>query len=179
MVDHVKKFGRNEDGAIAVESVLWFPVYATVAALLVDATSLVLTQTRMQQAAADAARMVAIGRLSESEASDLITDRAVSTEEYNVDINIEDYIVSATVTMDFENMIGLGLLSKRDGTFGTTAYFRVEPTFEIEDDEYDDDDDDDDNDDDNDDDDDDDEDSNNDDDDDDDSNNDDDDDDDD
>ena len=74
MVDHVKKFGRNEDGAIAVESVLWFPVYATVAALLVDATSLVLTQTRMQQAAADAARMVAIGRAVMSKPKLLLLD---------------------------------------------------------------------------------------------------------
>ena len=144
MVHRLKTFKRNEDGAIAIESVLWFPVYAAIAALLVDATSLVLTQTRMQQAAADAARMVAIGRITESQAVDLITQRAVASEEYNVDINISDYVVSASVSMDFENLIGLGLLANRDGAFGSTAYFRVEPTFEIEDDDDDDDDSDDD-----------------------------------
>lgn len=141
MVKRLEKFHSDDDGTIAIESLIWFPVYVIIASLIVDTTSMVMTQTRMHSAASDAARLVAIGRLSESEAEDLVEGRAAGTEEYNVDVNIEDYIVTASVSMDFSNLIGLGFLSKYDGTLESLAYFRIEPSFEIEGDDEDDDDD--------------------------------------
>ena len=126
MLKCLRKFRKREDGIIAVESVLWFPVFVLIAAVIVDVSSMVISQTRMQQAAADGARLVALGRLSETEAEALMAARSTSDTDYTTNIVIGTNVVQATVEMNYSDLVGLGVFSQVTGNFGAEAFFRLE-----------------------------------------------------
>jgi len=126
MIKRLLQFRKREDGVIAVESVLWFPVFVLIAAVIVDVSSLVISQTRMQNAAADGARLVALGRLTESQAETLMAARSTSDTDYTTNIVIGTNIVQATVEMNYSDLVGLGVFSQITGTFGAEAFFRLE-----------------------------------------------------
>ncbi len=126
MVTRLRNFLKSKDGVIAVESVLWFPVFVFIAAVIIDVSSLVLSQTRMQNAAADGARLVALGRLTEAEAATLMAGRSTSDTNYTTDIVVGTNIVQATVEMNYSDLIGLGVFSQISGSFGAEAFFRLE-----------------------------------------------------
>lgn len=126
MLKRLTKFKKSEDGVLAIESLLWFPVFVLIAAALVDISAMVLSQTRMQQAAADGARLVALGRYTEAEAEALMAQRSTSDTNYSTDIVIGTDIVQATVQMNYSDIVGIGLFSGFSGSFGAEAYFRIE-----------------------------------------------------
>ena len=125
MLKRILSFKKAEEGVVAVESVLWFPVFVLIAAVLVDVTSLVLSQTRMQSAAADGSRLVALGRISEAEAETLMSVRSTSVP-YTTDIVIGTNVVQATVEMNYSDLGGLGVFLQFTGSIGAEAFFRIE-----------------------------------------------------
>ena len=112
MLKRFRNFKKNEDGVLAIESLLWFPVFVLIAAVLVDVTSLVMSQTRMQNAAADGARLVAIGRLTEVEAETLMAQRSTTDALYTTEITVGTDVVQAVVQMDYADVVGLGIFSR-------------------------------------------------------------------
>lgn len=120
------KFRKNDDGVIAVETVLWFPVFVLMTAAIVDVSGLVLSQTRMQNAAADGARLVALGRMTAPEAEALMAARSTSDTNYTTNITVDTNIVQATVQMNYSDIVGIGIFSQFSGTFGAEAFFRLE-----------------------------------------------------
>lgn len=117
------RFLKEDDASIAIESVLWFPVYLAIAAIFVDTTSFVLAQSRMHNAAAEGARLVAVGRMTAAEAEVYMATFATGSEVYSTDISVGEFAVTATVRMNFSDLMGLGLLSRQSGSFGSDAYF--------------------------------------------------------
>lgn len=122
----LKKFVQNLEGSVTIETLLWVPVYYVLVGLVVDATSIAMTQARFQGIAADAARMMALGQFNETEALTYIDSRAFSFEYFDAEISTVDDIVSASITMSFANVFGLNILTRGDGVFGASAHFLAE-----------------------------------------------------
>ena len=122
----LQKFGSQDSGSITIESLLWFPVYLIMAGLVIDSTSIALTQARMQAAVSDAARMVSLGHFTTLQAEDFIESKSLEGERFAADVAIDNGIVSASVQMPLADLIGLGLLSRSNNSFGSSAHFRNE-----------------------------------------------------
>ena len=122
----IRKFIKDESASVTLETLMWIPVYIVMLGLVIDSSSIALTQSRMQAAVTDAARLVAIGRLTEQEAITLIQSRAYEVENFTASISTADSIVTASVTMPLGDLIGIGIIGRGEKPFGTSAHFVVE-----------------------------------------------------
>ena len=59
--------GRNEDGGVSVEFVLWLPIYVIILTLTVDTSLLFLGQSGLWNAAHDTSRQLSMGEMTEAE----------------------------------------------------------------------------------------------------------------
>jgi len=105
---------------------MWNPVYFVLSGLVVDATSIALTQARMQATVSDAARLVAVGYFSNEEGVSFIQNQAYSIENFTARISTSNSIVTATVTMPLADVIGLKIIARGEGVFGASAHFYTE-----------------------------------------------------
>lgn len=117
------RFFKRESGSVTLETVLWIPVYFILAALVINATSIVLTQARMKAVVTEAARYVAIGYYTEEQGIAHILDEAYSVENFTANISVTGRFVTASVTMPFNDLIGLRAFDLGDGVFGASARF--------------------------------------------------------
>ena len=122
----IKRFLKDEGASVTLETLMWIPIYVIMLGLVIDSSSIALTQSRMQAAVSDAARLVAIGRLTDTQAIALIQSRAYDVETFTASINTENSIVTATVTMPLGDLIGIGIIGRGTTPFGTSAHYVVE-----------------------------------------------------
>jgi Flp pilus assembly protein TadG len=73
----LRKFRRNEDGAVTVEFVLWLPVFLVILVLIVDTTMIYSAEARLWDAARDAARQMSLYQITEDEVEDYIAANAI------------------------------------------------------------------------------------------------------
>ena len=59
----VRRFTRDETGAMTIEFVLWIPIIVALLTILIDATSLYVTHTEMWKVARDTARRMVTGKV--------------------------------------------------------------------------------------------------------------------
>lgn len=126
MIAAILRYLKDDDANVAIETLLWFPVYLAIAAVFVDTSSFVMAQSRMHNAAAEGARLVAVGRMTEVEAEAYMANFATGSEVYSADIVVGEFAVTATVRMNFANLMGLGLLAQQSGSFGSEAHFYID-----------------------------------------------------
>lgn len=122
----LNRFRKDTDGSVTLETLMWIPVYFVLSGLVVDATSIALTQARMQAAVSDAARLVAVGYYTNEQGVAFIQNQAYSIETFTARISTADNIVTATVSMPLADVIGLKIIARGEGVFGASAHFYTE-----------------------------------------------------
>lgn len=127
-----RDFLSKDSGSTTIETVLWFPVYTLIIGLFVDTSSLFMTQARMQEAVANAARFVAVGFFTDDEAEAYIQSRAATGETFTPVISTASGIVTAAVTMPVSDLRGLGVIAQTNFNLGASSSFRLETAFDDE-----------------------------------------------
>lgn len=108
LIERLRRFGRQADGNLTIEYVLWLPVMAGLILLTTDATMLMHVQTTMTAAARDTARQVALGRATAAEAQAALLTRLGAGKGYVADVEVEDRFVTATIRLPFDRVLALG-----------------------------------------------------------------------
>lgn len=67
----------EEDGSATIEFVLWVPVFVLILGLIFDVSYVFMSQSRMQDAVADASRRWAVGTLTQQEAEAYASSAAI------------------------------------------------------------------------------------------------------
>lgn len=55
------RFGRDEDGSVMIESILWFPLFFSLFVMIADLSVLFMNQARIKKIMQDGQRQMAIG----------------------------------------------------------------------------------------------------------------------
>ncbi len=55
------RFGRDEDGAVLIESILWFPIFFALFVMIADLSVLFMNQARIKKVMQDGQRQMAVG----------------------------------------------------------------------------------------------------------------------
>lgn len=126
----VRRLWRDQNGSSTVEFVLWLPLFAFMLMLTANASFVYLDLTRMENAARDGARRIALGY----DAASVTT--AVAGQLPQADYTIDASCTTAEVAcikisrstdsmLPFTNFLGVGSLLGR--TFGSEIRMRKEP----------------------------------------------------
>jgi Flp pilus assembly protein TadG len=103
-----KSFRQEESGLVTVEYVLWFPIMMLVMGLVTDATVLMNQQTLLFDAARDAARQVALGQKTDTEAKNAVIARLGSNKRFGAIVTSSNGYVTATVSVPFNDVLIFG-----------------------------------------------------------------------
>jgi Flp pilus assembly protein TadG len=57
----ISRFGRDEDGSVLVESILWFPIFFSLFVMIADLSVLFMNQARIKKIMQDGQRQMAVG----------------------------------------------------------------------------------------------------------------------
>ncbi len=123
----MKRLWFDTRGSGSVESVLWISFYFFMIAIVVDATILLTAQSRMWSIASDASRLVALRKLTPSEAENLILSNAGDDVVYEPDVNVVSEVVITTISQQFSNASALGFFALFGAALSVTATYRLEP----------------------------------------------------
>ena len=123
-----RRFGRQENGTVTVESVIWFPIYLLILGLIFDATMLMMGKTEMWSIANDTSRLVALGRMTESEAEDYVNNTLSGNRGLVADVTTSGDIVSTVITRPFGTVGSLGIINSSTAELTTQSFYRIEPT---------------------------------------------------
>lgn len=126
----VSKLWRDEAGSSTVEFVLWVPLFAFLLMLTVNASFVYMDLTRMENAARDGARRIAMGNDAESVVSAVMSQ--LPSGDYNIDTNCTTTEVACISVsrpsesiLPFANFLGIGNLLGQ--TFGSEIRMHKEP----------------------------------------------------
>lgn len=110
-VNRLRRFRKNEDGAVTVELVLWVPVFMIILMLVVDASMLFVTQSNFWGVARDSARRVAVNTMTGTEAETWALDEAsFGSVVPTVDVDTTGGNVTVTISTPFSDVDVFGLL---------------------------------------------------------------------
>ena len=126
--DPMEKFFDCEDGTATVEAVIWLPLFFWLIGASVDATLLMKAQTDLWSVASNTSRMVALNRMSPSEAKTFAVNQAGRGENYNVQVTTNGLTVETTVSRSFDDIPHFGLIPSSNRNVSAHATYRIEPT---------------------------------------------------
>ena len=94
----LKRFSKDESGAVTVEFVLWVPVFVLIMIVTVDASILLTSQANLWSIARDTSRLMAVGLYSDGDAENYALSRMPSWGA-NATINASRTANVATVNL--------------------------------------------------------------------------------
>ena len=121
---NLREFEKQEDGTATVESVIWFPIYLLILGLIFDVTMLMMGQTEIWTVANDTSRMVALGRMTESEAETYVT----TNMGFVVDVTSDGNIVTTRIERPFGEVASLGIINSATANLIAESHYRIEPS---------------------------------------------------
>lgn len=71
----MRRFRRSEDGSFTAEVVIWMPIFAILLAVVMNLSMLFYYESQMLRVAQDATRAFSLGRFTEAEAEQYITNQ--------------------------------------------------------------------------------------------------------
>ncbi|MEM8789424.1 MAG: TadE/TadG family type IV pilus assembly protein [Pseudomonadota bacterium] len=95
----MRKFLKSEDGGSTLEFVIWMPVFVMILTLIVDVSTLAMTQAHMWRVASDTTRHVALGSKDLAQAADYARDQARAGQSYAVSFADDGTTVSTVITV--------------------------------------------------------------------------------
>ena len=127
-MNKVVRFLSDESGSSTVEFVLWVPLFATLLMMTVDASFMYMNMTRMENAARDGARRLAMGQYDEAAIVPVVLS-GLPAGDFNVNANCStaDY-ACITVRRPSGSMMAFGFFKPLLGqNFGAEIRMRYEP----------------------------------------------------
>jgi Flp pilus assembly protein TadG len=125
-------FLRDERGSQSIEFVLWVPIFVGLLVIVIDASSLYITQTEMENVARDTARRIVKGlppNLAENHARNSMSLRDLP---YLVEATFDqDTGAEVVITIETGTVSILGYLtplSINGATLGARVFMRYDPT---------------------------------------------------
>ena len=127
ITSRLQRFLCSTDGFVTVEVVLWMPVYFLVFIGSIDATLLMRAQTELWSVASDTSRLVAVRKLTVSEAEAYAVGLAGPGQTYTATVQSDGTTVLTRITRPFGDVTGLGFLTAMGYTLEVSSTHRVEP----------------------------------------------------
>lgn len=119
---------RDQDGAAAVEFVLWMPFFIVLLAIITDFTFIYMTNSSMWDAAREAARAMSVREADAAEATAMIEDRLIRGGNYYVAVDPDSSEVSAIVRIGITEASIFGIFSSvMDDDLVAVVRMRKEP----------------------------------------------------
>ena len=87
------RFLHDETGSVTIEFVLWIPIIVALLTVVIDATTLYVTHTEMENVARDTARRMVLGRFATTTQAEAYAANAMRLRNY-------PYYVGATYDVD-------------------------------------------------------------------------------
>lgn len=81
-MERLVRFARDERGSQSIGFVLWVPIFVAVLVIVVDATTLYITQTEMENVARNTVRRVVTGTLETHEEAEAYAASAMGLRPY-------------------------------------------------------------------------------------------------
>lgn len=124
----IGQFLRDERGSFTIEFVLWVPLFAFLLMLAVDASTVYMALTRMENAARDAVRQVSIGRLK-SDAVETYVAGGLDAGPYNVSLDCSTAgIACVSISRPVASIVTFDVLASLVGqSVGAETRMRLEP----------------------------------------------------
>lgn len=123
------RFLRKEDGAATIEAVLWLPFFIMLFGVLADVSMVFYNQSRLLRIVQDANRNMAVGRLTDVQATEDFVEtvaRSVSAR-VRATTNVTAGLINTTATVPVQDLDLLGMA----GMFrGVTMTVRAEQLME-------------------------------------------------
>lgn len=109
---NIRSFLHRDDGSASIEAVLWLPLFVYMLCLIVDASMVFHTHSRILGVIQDVNRSLALGRITDmSVAENTVKSRLVN---YGSSVSVTskevDGVYSTTVSIPFRNVQVLGVL---------------------------------------------------------------------
>jgi len=123
----MEEFFECEDGTATVEAVIWLPLFFWVIGASVDATLLMKAQTDLWSVASNTSRMVALNRMTPSEAKTFAVSQALHGENYDVQVTSNGSTVMTTVSRSHDDIPHFGLIPSSFRNVSAHATYRIEP----------------------------------------------------
>lgn len=127
----IRRLFCDQNGSSTVEFVLWVPLFGFLLMFTANASFVYMDLTRMENAARDGARRVAMGQFTKDNIAPFVLSQ-LPNADYSVDASCSTddyacvYVTRPTDSMlPFTNFMGVGNLLGQ--TFGTAIKMRYEP----------------------------------------------------
>lgn len=83
----LRRFRRCEDGSFTIEMVIWMPMFAILLAIIMNLSMMFFHESQMLRISQDAVRSFSLGRITEAQAEQYISDR-LSYISADMDIDV-------------------------------------------------------------------------------------------
>lgn len=106
-----RRFRREEEGAAAIEVVMWTPIFLILFGMITDTSVVFGRQAEILRIIQDTNRSLAVGRfLTIEQAEEYISEKvAVFTDEGSIDVNVVNGIIATSVTLPASDLTSTGL----------------------------------------------------------------------
>ncbi|MEL6127955.1 MAG: TadE family protein [Pseudomonadota bacterium] len=104
----LSKLWSSEDGTVTIEFVMWLPIFMSILGIVTDASLLLTKHSQLLDAARDASRFVATGRMTEVEAEAYLTDRLGTFANYAPDVQVDAMHVTTNIVAPYADFVIFG-----------------------------------------------------------------------
>jgi len=126
----LRRFGKEDSGAVTVEFVLWVPVFILILALTVDATVLFKTQANMWTVARDVGRQMSTGLYNNAQALTYANSQLASWGlPGTANVAQTNGNVTVTVSVPVTSVVPFNIVGAfTSGSISATVVQKKEPT---------------------------------------------------
>jgi len=128
----VMHFLRDERGSQSIEFVLWVPIFVAILVIVVDASTLYITQTEMENVARDTARRMVKGLPAAQAEIHALNSMSLRELPYLVEATFsEDTGAEVVISVETGTVSILGYLTPltiNGATLGARVFMRSDPT---------------------------------------------------
>ena len=109
----IRRFRREDDGAVTVAAVLWLPFFVFVLTLVFDVAMIFYGQAQAQQVAEDVNRSLSVGAISSSGEAETLARTSLYKLSPNASASTstEDFMIRTVVRMPSSDLAGVGVFS--------------------------------------------------------------------
>ncbi|MFN0115498.1 MAG: TadE/TadG family type IV pilus assembly protein [Paracoccaceae bacterium] len=109
----LRRFRRDEDGAVSVEAVLWVPFFVMMVAFATDVSLVFHAQSRLLQVAQDVNRAISVGRItSTTTAASTIVASLPNYKNVTATVDVTNGIITADVNVPVKSVVAIGWVTK-------------------------------------------------------------------
>ena len=109
----IHRFGKDEDGAVTVASVLWLPFFVVVLTMVFDISMIFYGQARAHEIAEDVNRSLSIGHISTYSEAETMALKSIAKLSPNATASTssEDYMIRTVVRIPSSDLATVGFFS--------------------------------------------------------------------